>query len=502
MRLAVKIFLAFSLVILVMAGIAGWSLNQVAKLSIGDRTITVGGAEALSSAVSLREAVSLSRRVDMRSQVFGNQEYDAASSTQATLVARELERLARLVTTREEKTLLAKAAADFTEYRATVDKMRKLRKSVDPRRAEKLFHSDADPVADRVVEDLDRLVGLTRTGLEQSQREATAALDQARLEIEALRSRTWKAVTAAMIIAVLVALMGTAVIAVRMTRSLSRLSDATKAVAEGEFHEPLHIDARDEIGALARSFNSMAARLREIDAIKERFYATVSHELRSPLNAMREAVRLIEAKTVGPLTEKQERLIAILEGGCERLLRLVNSVLDLSRADAGMMQIERRWFGLDTAVTRAIDEFRLQAEHRGITLRVELASGAERMLGDEDRIVQVVVNLVANALRFTPSGGSVTVKLDHTDSEIRIQVEDTGIGIPAAVLPVIFNRFRQAHSGKGGTGLGLAIVKSLVEAHGGHVTVESQERKGSRFTVSLPLQTASLVAIAGEAKQA
>ena len=167
-----------------------------------------------------------------------------------------------------------------------------------------------------------------------------------------------------------------------------------------------------------------------------------------------------------------------------------------------MMPVERRWFGLDAAVRHAIDELRPQAEQRGITLRVEVASGPERMLGDEDRIVQVVVNLVANALRFTPPGGSVTVRLHHTDSEIRIQVEDTGIGIPAALLPVVFNRFRQAHSGKGGTGLGLAIVKSLVEAHEGHVTVESQEGKGSRFTVSLPRQTAPLVAIAGEAKQA
>ena len=305
-----------------------------------------------------------------------------------------------------------------------------------------------------------------------------------------------------MIIAVLAALVGTAVIAERMTYSLRRLSDATRAVAEGEFHEPLTIDTRDEIGALAQSFNSMAARLREIEAIKEKFYATVSHELRSPLNAMREAVRLLDTRSAGALTERQGRLLSIVEKGCERLLRLVNSVLDLSRADAGMMPIEPRWFGLDAAVMHAIDELRPQAEHRGVTLRVEFATGPERMLGDEDRIVQVVINLVSNALRFTPSGGSVTVRLDHTDDEIRIAVEDTGIGIPAAMLPVIFNRFQQAHSGKGGTGLGLAIVKSLVEAHNGHVTVESQEGKGSRFTVTLPRQTPSIVAVKTEAQQA
>src|SRR5258705_3066512 len=206
---------------------------------------------------------------------------------------------------------------------------------------------------------------------------------------------------------------------------------------------------------------------------------------------MREAERLTDEKAAGPLTDKQKRLIAIFQKGTERLLRLVNEVLDLSRVNTGTLPVERRWFLPEKAVRQAIEELRPQAEQRGLSLRVEADSGTVRMLGDEDRIVQVVVNLVSNSLRFTPTGGSVTVRLSHTDTDIQIQVEDTGIGISAAFLPVVFDRFRQAHSGKGGTGLGLAIVKSLVEAHDGTVTVESQEGKGSRFTVSLPRGTAA-----------
>jgi signal transduction histidine kinase len=502
MRLAVKIFLAYSLVILVLAGIASWSLNEVAKLSIADRTITVRAAEALRSAVSLREAVSQAKRVDMRSLVFGDQEYAAASSAEAIRISQELDRLNRLLTAKEEKALLRTAAIGFTEYHATVIRTRDLRKRGDMKGAEKLLRDEAQPVVDRVVEDLDRLVGLTRDALDQTQNEATAALGQARSEIEALRSRTWKAVTTAMILAVLAALAGTAVIAIRMTRLLSRLSDATKAVAEGAFHAPLSIDSKDEIGELAKSFNSMAARLREIDEMKEKFYATVTHELRSPLNAMREAVRLFEEKTTGPLTEKQERLIAIFSKGAERLLRLVNQVLDLSRANAGMLPVERCWFDLNGTVAHTIEELKPQAEQRGIALRIESDPSLTLAHGDEDRIVQIVVNLVANALRFTPPGGSVTVRLRHTDSEIQIQVEDTGIGIPPALLPVVFDRFRQAHSGKGGTGLGLAIVRAMVEAHGGRVTVESEQGKGTLFTVSLPRETASLVAAGGGVRQA
>ena len=502
MRLPVKFFLAFSLVILVLAGIAAWSLYEVGKLTIADRTITVRAAEALRSAASLRDAVSTAQRVDMRSLVFGDKEYTGASSAGATNITREFDRLAGLLTTEQEQALIRAAAAGFTDYYATVTETREIQKRGDRKRAEELMRDKARPALDRVVEDLDQLVKITSDNLDQTQTEATAALGQARREIEALRTRTWEAVTTAMLLAVLAALAGTGIISFRITRSLGRLSDATKAVAEGSFHEPLPIDTKDEIGELAKSFNTMAARLREIDEMKEKFYATVSHELRSPLNAMSEAARLIEAKTMGPLTDKQQRLIDIFQKGTERLLRLVNEILDLSRANTGMLPVERRWFVLEAAVRRAIEELRPPAEQRGITLRVEAESAAERMLGDEDRIVQVVVNLVGNSLRFTPPGGSVTVRLRHTDSEMQIEVEDTGIGIPAAFLPVVFDRFRQAHSGKGGTGLGLAIVKSLVEAHDGNVTVESQEGKGSRFTVHLPRGTAADIAMGKEVPQA
>jgi signal transduction histidine kinase len=499
MRLAAKFFLAFSLVILVLAGIAVWSLNEVGKLSVASQPVAIRAAEALPRAVSLREAVSQAKRVDLRSLVFGDREYTDASIAGSAHIVEELDRLSGLLTTDEEKALLRSAASGFKEYYAIVNDARDLRKRGDAKRAEKLMQIEAQPMADRVVEQLDRLVRITSDALDKAQIEATAALDRAQFDIEALRSRTWKAVTTAMILAVLAALAGTAFIAFRMTRSLGRLSDATKAVAEGAFHEPLAIDAKDEIGALAKSFNSMAARLRETDAMKEKFYATVSHELRSPLGAMREAARLIETKKAGPLSEKQERLIGIFRDGTERLLRLVNEVLDLSRANTGMLPIERRWFGVDAAVKQAIEELRPQAEQRGITLGLEGDCGPESMLGDEDRIVQVVVNLVGNSLRFTPPGGRVAVRVRHTDSEFEIQVEDTGIGIPAAFLPVVFDRFRQAHSGKGGTGLGLAIVKSLVEAHDGRVTVESQEGKGSRFTVSLPRGQERRVAAQGDA---
>lgn len=501
MRLAVKFFLAYSLVVLVLAGIAAWSLYEVAKLTVAERPIRVMDAEALRSAASLLEAVQVAKRQDLRSLVFSDPEYAAASSAAAGRISKELEDLGGLVTTPAQKILLAQAAAGFAQYQAAVTKARELRRAGDAKAAERMLRKEAEPVIDRVVRDLDRLAAVTRDVLDRTQAEATAALVKAQAEVEALRGRTWKAVTTAMVLAVLAALAGTAVIAIRVTRSVRRLSNATKAIAEGAFHEPLPVDSKDEIGELAKSFNSMAARLHEVDEMKEKFYSTVSHELRSPLNAMQEAAHLIEGKSAGPLTAKQERLIAIFQKGTARLLRLVNEVLDLSRGTSGTLPVERRMFAVETAVRQAVEELRPQAEQQGIALKAEIDSTGS-MLGDPDRVVQVLENLIGNALRFTPSGGSVTVNLCETDRDIRISVTDTGIGIPAAFLPVIFDRFRQAHSGKGGTGLGLAIVKSLVEAHEGNVTVESQEGKGSRFTVSFPKETSSAATVETRAERA
>lgn len=487
MRLALKFFLAFSLVILVLAGIAGWSLREVSKLSIADPVMPeLTDADALTAAASLREAVLVAKRVDMRSLVFSDAEYAAASNAAADHIRKELGQLRELVTTDEQKALVARALSHFDDYNATVNKARALRNGGDPKPAETMLRKAGEPLIDAVVEDMDALAALTRGVLERKQAEASAALAKARGEIENLRNRTWRAVITAMILAVLAALAGTAVIAVRMTRSLRRLSNATRALAEGRFDEPLPVDRRDEVGQLAAAFNTMAQRLRELDETKEKFYATVSHELRSPLNAMQEAVRLIGSKGAGPLTGKQERLIAILQKGTARLQRLVNQVLDLSRMSADTLPVERREFAIEHAVKQALDELKPQADRQRIALRTEIGADAGIVAADYDRVVEILLNLVANALRFTPSGGTVTVKLAGDPQNVRLEVSDTGIGIPEELLPSIFERFRQAHSGKGGTGLGLAIVKSLVEAHGGQVTAESQEGKGSTFIVVLP----------------
>jgi two-component system sensor histidine kinase BaeS len=301
-----------------------------------------------------------------------------------------------------------------------------------------------------------------------------------------LEHQAWTGILVAVVAAVLLAVVGTAIVAQRITRSLRRLSAGTSALAAGSLRHPIAVDGDDEIAELGRSFNAMAAELRHMDEVKDELFARISHELRSPLTSVREAAHLLGESVAGPLTPKQARLVTIIGESSDRLLRLVNQILEMSRLRAGAVPLEQRALELDRVVIRAVEELKPQAEEAGLVLERERVGKDFGLIGDEHRLLQVVVNLVGNAIRFTPRGGRITVRLVDAHSELELQVEDTGVGIPAHALRHIFDRYRQAHPDRGGTGLGLAIARGIVQAHAGRITVESQEGKGTRFTVLLP----------------
>jgi signal transduction histidine kinase len=475
MRLASKIFLASTLVILVLVGVAAWSLRAVDRLVSVNREISTRTIPALRIEASLRESLLALVRLETRYLVLRDQTYVSLWGERAARIGTDFEFLERFLATEDERARLGDVKLAFAEYGAAVGTERELVWRGETVRATQVSETVARRAFDRVEAALERLGEGTQ-----------AALEHARHEAARLEERTWTMVVGALIAAVSAALAGTAAIAVRGTRALRRLRAATASVAEGSFREPVPIETRDEIGDLARSFNSMAVRLHEAETMKEEFYSTISHELRSPLTAVREGAHLLREGVPGPLTPKQARLVAIIEQSTERLLRLVNQVLDLARLQGGVLPLQRFWLDLDRAAGRAIEELRVLADERGVGVSRERGPGTFGMFGDEDRIVQVLVNLISNGIRFTPTGGAVRVRLVDAGAEVEVHVEDTGAGIPATELPFVFDRFRQAHRGRGGAGLGLAIVQAMVDAHGGQVTVDSQEGKGTRFTVVLP----------------
>jgi signal transduction histidine kinase len=319
------------------------------------------------------------------------------------------------------------------------------------------------------------------------------------------RESTLSAITGLVVvmagIAFAIAVIVAAVIASRFTTPLRRLTEASRRLAEGDLTSRVPTDEvaanTRELQELSRQFNAMADRLEESVAIIRRdrdrsreFLADVSHELRTPIAALRTFTELLQ----GPAGEDAAARDEFLESSAaqlERLDWLALNLLELSKLDSGLVLLDLRPEDVRATIESAVDQAEPTAVRRGVALHLDLPGQPVRIRHDPPRVGQIVSNLVGNALKFTPRGGSVHVQVrGEPGGGARLEVQDTGVGIDAAELPRIFERFYRgsgANEARGtGSGLGLAIVKSIVDMHHGSVAVESQVGRGSRFVVSLP----------------
>jgi NtrC-family two-component system sensor histidine kinase KinB len=231
--------------------------------------------------------------------------------------------------------------------------------------------------------------------------------------------------------------------------------------------------------------------LREIDRLKSEFIATASHELRTPLTSVQMGVHLLLEGALGELTDQQNEVLQACRQDCERLDKLMRDLLDLSRIEAGESQPQLAWISAGDLLTAAINELRPQVEAKGLELKVAIPVDLPLVSVDRMQIERVISNLVINALRHTKNG-EITISAEQRDNHVAISVADTGSGIPTEYLPHIFDKFVQVPDAPtGGAGLGLTISKSIVEAHGGQISVQSQVGQGSTFTFTLPLAAGS-----------
>jgi signal transduction histidine kinase len=244
----------------------------------------------------------------------------------------------------------------------------------------------------------------------------------------------------------------------------------------------------------ARLFKEIEAKSYELEAAsrhKSEFLANMSHELRTPLNAIIGFSEILADKMFGDINEKQtEYLQDILESG-RHLLSLINDILDLSKIEAGRMELEVSEFDLPNAIDNALILVRERATRRGITLACTLDEHLGMLRGDERKVKQVLLNLLSNALKFTPEGGRIDVAARVQDGAAEIAVVDTGVGIAPEDQEAVFEEFRQVGSADKkveGTGLGLALSRKFIELHGGRIWVKSQVGAGSTFTFTLPVR--------------
>ena len=301
--------------------------------------------------------------------------------------------------------------------------------------------------------------------------------------------------------AIVLALLLGFVLAWSVIGPIQRIDTRLAAIASGDFSGHVDVENRDELGALAVNVNRMNDELRrlytqleETSRHKSEFLASMSHELRTPLNAIIGFSQVLREEMFGPVNEKQAEYLDDIVSSGNHLLSLINDVLDLSKVEAGQVELEVEPFSLREALERGVVIVREQATEEGV--QVELSAGPEVDVveGDERRIKQVIFNLLSNAVKFTPAGGEVEVTAARVNGEVRVSVADTGPGIAQGDHERIFGEFQQAEAGldqSEGTGLGLALSKRLVELHGGRIWLESEVGKGSTFVFTLPARSVS-----------
>jgi signal transduction histidine kinase len=280
---------------------------------------------------------------------------------------------------------------------------------------------------------------------------------------------------------------------VELRTRVRELTTLTRRVEE--LNVGLEAKVRDrtvEIERVNQELQVANGRLRELDQIKSSFVSMVSHELRTPMTSIKGYVDNLLDGIAGALTEKQATYLRRIKSNTERLTRMISDLLDLSKIEAGHVELRMTALCMTDLIEDVIEGFRGLAREKSLTLTRSQAEGVPAVRADRDKLNQVLVNLVGNAVKFTPAGGAIRVEVEPaTDGFLRISIADSGHGIAPDDLPKVFTKFFRgsaAQSGVPGTGLGLAITKHLVELHGGRIRVESAPGKGSRFSFTVPVQ--------------
>ncbi|MCL6635344.1 MAG: cell wall metabolism sensor histidine kinase WalK [Peptococcaceae bacterium] len=281
-----------------------------------------------------------------------------------------------------------------------------------------------------------------------------------------------------------------------LSRPLLNMNQAARAMARGDYSRRIEVKSKDEMGLLAESLNSLATKLQDkiaalerLDRTRREFVANVSHELRTPLSIMQGYTEALLDGMAGSEADRQKYLGNIHEE-ILRLRRLVTEILDLRKIEAGRVEMEMKEVSLADIAGRVVDKLRALAEEKKIKVIQNFPPGPAKAWADPDRLEQVFINLLDNAIRVTHSGGRVEVAVKDLKGEIVISVSDDGPGITPEEQPLIWERFYKVDKSRtrkgGGTGLGLAIVKEIVEAHGGSIKVVSKPGEGSTFVFTIP----------------
>jgi signal transduction histidine kinase len=293
-----------------------------------------------------------------------------------------------------------------------------------------------------------------------------------------------------------------------ITQALGKLVDGAKQISQGDLTTRVDIPGNDEIAQLSVAFNRMAARLEQaaereqaLDKARRNLVAWASHDLRTPLTSLRAMIAALADGVVDD-PETVERYLNQSQNEIDRMSKLIDDLFELAQLDSGFLELDCEWVPLSDLISDTLESFAARADAQGVSLKGVVDPQVELVWAAPEKLSRVLDNLVSNALRFTPSGGTIHLSAQDDEKVTAIMISDTGSGIAPEELPFIFDRFHRGEKsrprdkgGNGGIGLGLSIVKGLVEAHGGEIKVESKLGEGTTFRFTLPKKKREVVKV-------
>ena len=470
-----RLFLGYCFLLVLAAGMSVYAIVQLGRVTDVTRSIILADNSLISLQKDMTDALLSETRYEKKYLIIQDRALFDGFLKSTRDFEQYLQEASQLRVSEEEKAVLVTVAKMHQTYQHLFEEELAFLKA-GQKYSRSRYGQAKDRAVNAAIEELIRLRLMAQKNIFDKIKNLSEAGTRAR--------------TIAMIVSAVSLAFGI-VLAVWTTRSITRplaeMQKKTREISEGIFNADLDLPSPPEIGELAKAINTMCSKLREVDKMKMDFFALMSHELRTPLTSIKEGTNLFLEGKGGEVTEKQKKLLTIMSEESDRLIELVNSVLDLSKLESGLLAFNFTTEELGPLITRVVHEVRPLAEAKHIKINQDVAE-LPAIFMDSERMLQVLRNLISNALKFTPSGGMVSITARSAEQVVTVAVSDTGPGIPQEQAAVIFDKFRQG-PGPGkfpGTGLGLAIVKHIIQSHGGSVWVQSNEGCGSTFTVQLP----------------
>jgi signal transduction histidine kinase len=488
-RIRTKLLVSLAVMVVVLVIIGGLALRVLGESNARFRTLATLQQKTATYGALQRQNSQLRELLSARTSLFPGAPTPTDQTVESTLRQfRESYDLRRRVAVEgdDERKLVDGIRSDYEQLESVMASAIALDQVGRTTEGQQLLRTQAVPIADRIA---------SATGqLELEAETSTAALVSEHDEDYTDSRLIFVVATAA---AILLALVLGFAISSSLSGPVQRMNARLAQLAEGDFSRRVDVPNRDELGTLAANLNRMNDELGELyrkleaaSRAKSNFLANMSHELRTPLNAIIGFSEVLQKQMFGPLNDKQAEYLGDIVTSGRHLLLLINDTLDLSKIEAGKMELELTTFALPALLEDGVTMVRERAVRHGIECSVDAGADLDALEADERKVKQVVFNLLSNAVKFTPDGGRVEVRARRRGDQAEVAVADTGVGIDRADQARIFQEFQQAGQQEG-SGLGLALARSLVALHGGTLSVESERGSGSTFTFTLPVRQAA-----------